>query len=70
MRFCQACGGQGFCQPGCAMSTPLMQYHQRTVWYLRVMRDTASTGRRAYWAAEVQAAEAQLNQAIPQKRAA
>lgn len=63
--FCPRCGGHGFCQPGCSVSTPLMQYHQRTLWYLRIMLQFAKSERQqAYWASEVLAAEDQLEAAF------
>jgi hypothetical protein len=66
MTFCPTCGGADFCQPTCTRSTGLMQYYQRSIWYLRIMATQAtSADRRSYWTRELAQAQAQLAAATP-----
>ena len=60
-QFCQTCGGTDFCLPGCRKTPPMVQYYQRKAWYLRLMRDMATSDRqRRYWGDQLAEAEAAL----------
>jgi hypothetical protein len=59
--FCPYCGGAGFCQATCSVSTPRMQFFQRCRWQAQVMLSLAkSAERQQYWAAEVAKADRAL----------
>lgn len=65
--FCPSCGGADFCLPTCVLSTPEMQYYQRTVWHLQFMATCArSPERQQYWADQCATARARLADAETQ----
>ena len=65
MKFCPTCGGAEFCQPRCTATTPRQQHHQRTVWWMGVMRDTSQSERqREYWSQQVTAVKTKFERQV------